>query len=176
MLSEKRRSSGIGLGSPPFQHLIVRSAFHNFQEVCLCKRFSILHSFGNWTDLEETLSQDMTTLLAYLQTWRLKFSHTETVMATFHLNNRGTKCELKVYNSKRFLQFCPTPTYLGVKLYKSLTFCRYLVALHKKLYLRVVLLRRLVSSGWGAVAKTCPIWSGVLRTILVSQRSHSPHR
>ena len=45
---------------------------------------ALLHSFGNSKDLEETLSQDMTTLSAYLQTWRLKLSYTKTVTATFH--------------------------------------------------------------------------------------------
>ena len=72
-----------------------------------------LHSSGNWKDLEGTLSQDTTTLSAYLQTWRLKFSHTKAVTAAFHLNNREAKCELKVYNNDRLLPFCLTPTYLG---------------------------------------------------------------
>ena len=49
---------------------------------------ALLHSSGNWKDLEGTLSQDMSTLSAYLQTWRLKLSHTKTVTAAFHLNNR----------------------------------------------------------------------------------------
>ena len=31
----------------------------------------LLDSSGNWKDLERTLSQDMSTLSAYLQTWRL---------------------------------------------------------------------------------------------------------
>ena len=115
---------------------------------------ALLHSSGNWKDLKETLSQDMSTLSAYLQTWRLKLSHTKTVMAAFHLNNREAKRELKVYNKSRFLPFCPTPTYLGVKLDRSLTFRHHLVALRKKLSSRVTLLRRLVSSGWGAGAKT----------------------
>ena len=36
----------------------------------------------------ENLSQNMfTTLSAYLETWRLKLNHTETVTAAFHLNN-----------------------------------------------------------------------------------------
>ena len=35
---------------------------------------ALLHSSGNWKDLEGTLSQDMSTLSAYLQTWRLKLS------------------------------------------------------------------------------------------------------
>ena len=62
---------------------------------------ALLHSSGNWKDLEGTLSQDMSTLSAYLQTWRLKLSHTKTVTAAFHLNNREAKRELKVYNNSR---------------------------------------------------------------------------
>ena len=114
---------------------------------------ALLHSSGNWKDLEGTLSQDMSTLSAYLQTWRLKLSHTKTVTAVFHLNNREAKRELKVYNNGRLLPFCPTPTYLRVKLDRSLTFRHHLVALRKKLSSRVTLLRRLVGSGWGAGAK-----------------------
>ena len=109
---------------------------------------------GNWKDLEGTLSQDMSTLSAYLQTWRLKLSHTKTVTAAFHLNKREAKRELKVYNNGRLLPFYPIPTYLGVKLDRSLTFRHHLVALRKKLSSRVTLLRRLVGSGWSAGAKT----------------------
>ena len=79
----------------------------------------LLHSSGNWKDLEGSLSQDMSTLLSYLQTWRLKLSHTKTVTAAFHLNNREAKRELKVYNNGRLLPFCSNPTYLGVKLDRS---------------------------------------------------------
>ena len=117
----------------------------------------LLHSSRNWKDLEETLSQDMSTLSAYLQIWRLKLSHTKIVTAAFHLNNREAKRELKVYNINRLLRFCPTPTYLGVKLDRSLMFHHYLVALHKKLSSRVILLRWLVSLGWDAGAKTLRI-------------------
>ena len=99
----------------------------------------------------------MFTLSAYLQTWRLKLSHTKTVTKTFHLNNREAKHEIKVYNNDRILPFCQTPTYLGVKLDRSLTFRHHLVALRKKLSSRVTLLRRLVGSGWGAGAKTLSI-------------------
>ena len=107
---------------------------------------ALLHSFGNWKDLEGTLSQDMSTLSAYLQTWRLKLSHTKTVTAAFHLNNREAKRDLKVNNNVKLLPFCPTPTYFGVKLDRLLRFRHHLVALRKKLSSRVTLLRRLV--GW----------------------------
>ena len=115
---------------------------------------ALLHSSENWKHLEGTLSQDMSTFSAYLQTWRLKLSHIKTVTAAFHLNNREAKRELKVYNNGRLLPFCPTPTYLGVKLDRSLTFRHHLVALRKKLSSLVTLLRRLVGSGWGTDAKT----------------------
>ena len=99
----------------------------------------------------------MCTLSAYLQTWRLKLSNTKMVTAAFNLNNREVKRELKVYNNGRLFPFCSTPTYLGVKLDRSLTFRHHLVALCKKLSLRVTLLRRLMGSGWGAGVKTLRI-------------------
>ena len=84
----------------------------------------------------------------------MKLSHTKTVTAVFYLNNREAKRDVKVYNNGRLLPFCPTPTYLGVKLDRSLTFRHHLVALLKKLFSRVTLLSRLVGSGWVASAKT----------------------
>ena len=96
----------------------------------------------------------MITLSAYLQTWRLKLSHTKTVTTAFHLNNREAKRELKIFNNRKLLLYCPTPTYFGVKLDRSLTFRRHLEALRKKLSTRVTLLRRLAGLGWGAGART----------------------
>ena len=72
----------------------------------------------------------------------------------FHLNNREAKRELKIFNNGKLLPYCPTPTYLGVKLDRSLTFRHHLEALRKKLSTRVTLLRRLAGSGWGEGAKT----------------------
>ena len=92
---------------------------------------ALLHSSGNWKGLEGTLSQDKSTLSVYLHTWRLKLSHIKTVMAAFHLNNQEAKYELKVYSNYTLLPFCPTPTYLGVKLDRLLTFHHHLVALCK---------------------------------------------
>ena len=128
-----------------------------FRKFACADDLALLHSSGKWKDLEGTLTQDMSTLSAYLQIWRLKISHTKTVTAAFHLNNREAKRELKVYNNGRLLLFCPTPTYLGAKLDRWLTFRHHLVALRKKLSSRVTLLRRLVGSGWSAGAKTLRI-------------------
>ena len=115
---------------------------------------ALLYSSDDWKDLEGVLSQDMTTISTYLQTWRLQLSHTKTVTSAFHLNNREAKRELDVYNNGKRLPFCPVPIYLGVKLVRSLTFRHHLEALRKKLTTRVALMRRLAGSGWGAGAKT----------------------
>ena len=115
---------------------------------------ALLYSSDDWKDLEGVLSQDMTTISTYLQTWRLQLSHTKTVTTAFHLNNREAKRELNVYNNGKRLPFFPVPTYLGVKLDRSLTFRHHLEALRKKLTTRVALMRRLAGSGWGAGAKT----------------------
>ena len=104
--------------------------------------------------LERTLSEDMTTLSAHLQIWGLKLNHAKTMTAAFHLQNREGKRELKDKNNGKILPFCPMPTYLGVELDKALTYRHHLKALRKKLSTRVLLLKRLVGSGWGAGAKT----------------------
>ena len=96
----------------------------------------------------------MTTLSAYLQTWRLKLSHTKTVTAAFHLHNRKAKRELKVCNIDMTLPFCVFHTYLGIKLDRSLTYRPHLKALRKRLCARVSLLKQLAGTGWGASAKT----------------------
>ena len=118
---------------------------------------ALMHSAGCWKEVEGILSQDMTTLSAYLQTWRLKLSESKTVTAAFHLNNRKAKRELKLNIDGRLLPFCPVPTYLGVKLDRTLTYRHHLETLRKKLSARVTLLRRLAGSGWGAGAKTLRI-------------------
>ena len=48
---------------------------------------ALLHSSENWKDLEGFLTQDISTLSAYLQTWKLKLSHIKMVTAAFHLNS-----------------------------------------------------------------------------------------
>ena len=128
-----------------------------FSEFAYADDLALLHSSGNWKDLEGILSHNMFTLSAYLQTWRLKLSHTKTVTASSHLNNQEANSELKVYKNNRLLPFSPIPTYLGVKLDRLLTFRHQLVALRKKIFSRITPLRQLVGSGWDTGAKTLRI-------------------
>ena len=116
---------------------------------------AITHADGDWLAVEGALSKDMATLGAYLQTWKLKLSTTKTVSAVFHLNNKEAKRELKDNFNNETLPFCSEPKYLRVTLDRSLTYCRHLESLRKKLTSRFALLRWLAGSGWGAGAKRC---------------------
>ena len=102
-----------------------------FQKYSFANDLALLYASRYWKAVEDTLSQDMTTLSAYFQTWRLKLSKIKTVTAVFYLNNREAKRELNVYNDGNLLPSCPVPTNLGVELDRSLTFRHHLEALRK---------------------------------------------
>ena len=124
------------------------------QKYAYADDLSLLYASRDWKAGEDTLSQDMATLSAYLQTWRLKLSNTKNVTAAFHLNNREAKRELNFYNSGNLLPPCPVPTHLGVKLDKLFTFRHHLEALRKKTVYPSRAVEALARSGWGAGAKT----------------------
>ena len=87
----------------------------------------------------------------------LKFSHIKAVTEASNLNNEEGIRELNVYKSSRLLPFCPT---LLIFVNRWLPFRHHVVALSKKLYFRVTLLRQFARSGWGAGAKTLHhLWS-----------------
>ena len=57
---------------------------------------AIMHLTSNWKTLEETLSQDLTTITLYLQKWKLKLSTAKTVLAAFHLNSKEIRRKLYI--------------------------------------------------------------------------------
>ena len=122
----RRLRNGVPQGSV-FTSLLFNIYIHDLpstisRKYAYADDLALLHSSRDWKGLEETLSQDMDTLSEYLKTWRLKPSHAKTATAAFHLHNRETKRELKVYANGNLLPFCPVSTYLGVKLDRSFTF------------------------------------------------------
>ena len=144
--SEERRPAGSVLA------LLLFNIYTYDLPTTISKKFAyaddlaILHSTGDWQTLEGTLTQDMNTLSSYLQKWKLKLSVNKTVTAAFHLYNREKRRELTINVEGRALPFSTTPTYLGVKLDRALTFRPHLESLRKKLTTRVGLLRRLAGS------------------------------
>ena len=74
--------------------------------------------------------------------------------ATCHLNNREAKRGLNVNINGRRLTCQRTPTYLGVKLDRTLTYRDHLTALRGKVMARSALIRRLAGTSWGASTPT----------------------
>ena len=64
---------------------------------------------------------------------------------------------LDVYVEGRPLPFAPVPTYLGVKMDRSLTYHHHLESLKMKVASRVALIRKLAGTTWGADAATLRI-------------------
>ena len=88
---------------------------------------SASHKYAYADDLAEgVLGKDLATLAAYLQTWQLTLSWSKTVSAAFHLNNREAGCKLNISLDGKYLPFSQIPTYLGVKLDRSLTYHQHL--------------------------------------------------
>lgn len=111
---------------------------------------AILYSHPKWKTVETTLSSDMDALSSYLSQWRLKLSEAKTTTAAFHLNNKEAGRQLRIKVNNQALPFSKVPTYLGVKLDRSLTYRTHLEHLRGKVQARTALLRRLAGTSWGA--------------------------
>ena len=102
---------------------------------------------------------DMTILSTYLENWRLKLSIAKTMSSVFHLHNREANREINITVNGNRLQFQSAPTYLGVKLDRTLSFRQHLENLSAKTTARVALIRRLAGTTWGAATKTLKVSS-----------------
>ena len=134
---------------------------------------ALLHSDSNWTTVaKETLTSDMSQIAGYLKTWRLKLSVAKTSSTAFHLNTKEARRQLTVNVNGSPLPHNPTPTYLGVKLDRQLTYRQHLESLRAKVSSRNNLLRRLAGSSWGASAST--LRTGALALVYSAAEYASP--
>ena len=111
--------------APALQCLHSRLNTNQLEEVRICRR----HCLAQSSSRREHDWRDMSILSTWLKQWRLKLSEAKTVSATFHLNKREAKRELNVNISGRQLTCQRTPTYLGVKNDRTLTYRQHLTAL-----------------------------------------------
>ena len=129
-------------------------------------------------EISSTLSKDMDTLFSYFKKWRLILSEKKR-FCLFHLSNKLATM-LDVYVEERPLPFASVPTYLGVKMERSLTYHHHLESLKMKVASRVALIRKLTGTTWGADAATAHICLSIsvfncwiLRSCVVPQFPHS---
>ena len=121
----------------------------------------MLHCHTRIAATEKTLSLDLKTLSQYFPNWHLRLNTTKTVCSIFHLANRLSKYKLNVSVDGVKIPFEPSPTYLGVTLDLSLTYCKHLQKTTANVPARCNLLKALATVNWGADFNT-------LRTFAVS--------
>ncbi|KAJ3581419.1 hypothetical protein NHX12_016664, partial [Muraenolepis orangiensis] len=118
---------------------------------------AIMLSRPTWKAMEEGLNEDMGTLVAYLQRWRLQLSVGKSVTAAYHPSTSEARRELEVRVDNKCLEVQQAPKYLGVRLYRTLSFKQHLEEVKAKVTSRVALIRRLAGTTWGVSAKTLRI-------------------
>jgi len=97
------------------------------------------------------MNRGMSTLHTYNHQNRLHLSKEKTVYALYHLHV-GRRLHISV--DGKTIEFEPNPTYLGVKLDRSLTLRPHLTSVRQKVLSRCALLNRLAGTGWGASVST----------------------
>ena len=104
----------------------------------------------DWADVENAMNKDLSTLHTYYHQNLLQLSKEKTVYASYHLNTLDVGRRLHISVDGKTIEFDPNPTYLRVKLYRSLTFKPYLTSVRQKVLSRCALSNRLAGIGWGA--------------------------
>lgn len=102
--------------------------------------------------INKALNKDLIPFARFCKQWRLVPSASKTVVTCFHLRNRGADLELRVLLDGAALRHEFEPTYLGVKLDRSLTYGKHIEKLKSKLCTRNNLIQKLAGTSWGATA------------------------
>ena len=89
---------------------------------------------------EETLTRDMQQIERYFRQWYLTVNTTKTVSSYFHLINREAEDTLSIRSLNNQLPSGQFPTYLGVTLYRSLSYKKHIGNVMQKLRKRTNLI------------------------------------
>ncbi|CAG7727135.1 unnamed protein product [Allacma fusca] len=105
-------------------------------------------------EVQEMLQETLNKLQTYYVDNALRPNPSKTQVCSFHLKNAKAKCTLKLVWGGVQLENCENPKYLGITLDRTLTYKRHCENTKMKVEARNNLLRKLVSTRWGAKPKT----------------------
>ena len=128
----------------------------------------------DFAPIEETLTSALEGLTEYYTTNQLRANPTKTQVSLFHLRNRDCGKQLNISWNGVNLTHCNLPVYLGVTLYRTLSYKAHIEKTKKKVGTRNNIIRKLRNSKWGATPTTlrssalalcysaaeyaCPVW------------------
>jgi hypothetical protein len=108
-------------------------------------------TFDEWLN---NLEADIEVLNQFFHRWCLQPNPAKTKMCLFHLNTHAANIQLDVMVNGTSIKHFDHPKYLGVTLYRMLTFNTHLEKAAKKVSSRVNLVRKLAGTKWGSNAQT----------------------
>ena len=96
---------------------------------------------SSFEQVENLLTNNVQTMMNYLETWCPKLSIGKSVSSVFHFQDHDAKGKLAIFAQGELIKFEASPTYLGVCRDRSFTFKPHLMKLRKKVNSRNPLLR-----------------------------------
>ena len=97
--------------------------------------------------------------------WCVTINSLKTVATCFSLSNKSEKIQMKIKNRKVPLD--DTPTYLGIKLDKRLTWYPQIHEMEKRATNRLSLMKKLAGTKWGANTKILQqVYTGNVRPVM----------
>ncbi|XP_071476748.1 uncharacterized protein [Diadema antillarum] len=123
---------------------------HNTRSFIYADDLCITTQTVDFPEAETTLTEALDNLSSYYNANHLRANPSKTQVCAFHLKNMHSNRKLKISWNGTVLEHCDNPVYLGVTLDRSLTFKSHVMKLKGKVSARNTLLRKLITSLWGA--------------------------
>jgi hypothetical protein len=105
---------------------------------------------NSFSTIEHILNENLLKIRDYLKNWYLTLNPKKTISITLYLNNRDVRRKLDPQIGNHNIMHEEHPKYLGVKLYRSLTFRQHLEDVKNKIKTRINIIQKLARTIWGA--------------------------
>ena len=113
------------------------------------------------------LNEDLKNLDQYCEKWKLRVNCSKTVYSIFTKSAKASKRKLNLSVGGQKLAKEDNPSYLGMKLDKQLTLGNHVKNLKQKCTKRLLLVKRLASTTWGADKNTLrQLYLGYIRSVM----------
>jgi hypothetical protein len=111
--------------------------------------YALLAQAKDTTMVEDILNQDLFNQQHYSTKWHLSLNPNKIVAIALHLNNREAQRELQLKIENKHVANEESPKYIGVGIYRSLSFKKHREGVKNKLNSRINIISKLAGSNRG---------------------------